>query len=575
MRILFYLICIIFLSQGTVLAQQPTTEPKTYYDANGTLYWNKKLPVYVSLSTSPDPTKGIVLKEENVNHVRPYYLDTEGINWIRSRWATDSTTGVPLVPQREILWPVMSDGLPPITTATPVAKGKFVSAGKVYYSGDISIELKARDAVSGVEATYFNIGDGFKTYSQPFTLPADSKINLKFYSNDHVGNGENADLNNKTLSEFYVDNSAPVSTLTLIGPNVDNIVSLKTKIKLSAQDGSSGVSKTTYGFNKEAGQLYTIPLSLANLKPNENYVRYTSTDNVSNRETEKAYDFFLDAEAPRVEYNVSIDYFKSSIGQVYVSNRSAFELTATDNKAGLNKIYFAVDHATKTDYKAAVNTDQAPGLHKLSYSADDRVENLSKTNTVSYYIDVKAPLIKYQAVGPKLLRNDTLFINKVTKITIASIDAGIGQAGLKKLEYQIDNQAPISYVERFGIEGDGLRNLKITSTDQVNNGSDAGQTIYVDNVPPEIVEVYGVDKIGAKVINDKSYVIYPKELKLYLAARDKNVGTQTVYYKINTGAKAIYTTPLTSFAPGNYSITIQAFDILGNESSKTISFAVE
>ncbi|MBL0741233.1 OmpL47-type beta-barrel domain-containing protein [Chryseolinea lacunae] len=556
-------------------AAQTNPEPKNYTAPDGTLYWNKKLPVYVILSPTTDPTKGVVLKEENVNHVRVYHFDTEGINWIRTRWATDSVTGKTLLPEREVMWPVMADGLPPVTGAKYLSSGKFVSGGQVYYSGDLKVQLLAQDAVSGVESTYFNTGSGFQAYQEPFPLSADGPVNIKFYSVDHVGNAEDKDAA-RNKSDFIIDRTAPESALTLIGPHVGNVVSRKTKIELKGTDGGSGVANVLYGFNKDASQLYLNLLDLTGQRPNENTLSYQAVDRVKNIEPQHTYDFFLDVEAPAVDYAVDVDFYTNPSGVNYVSDRSSFSLSATDNKAGVNKIYYAFDNlVAKNEYASSLKADQKPGFHKLYYSADDKVENVSKVEVLNYIVDVKTPRISYHAIGPKLMRNDTLFMRSISKINITSVDDGPGQSGVKKLSYEIDNTGSIAFTEDFSLAGDGLRKLSITSSDQVNNATAASQTIFLDNAAPEIIEVFGVDNIGTKVLKDQSYTIYPKEVQLYLAATDKNVGTQSIQYAINGGRLNAYTAPIKNLPAANYSILIKAVDMLGNMTTKTIVFAIE
>ena len=571
MRIYFTIFLLLAYLQASYA--QVRSEPKTYYDSAGTLYWNKKLPVYVILSSTPDPSKGVVLKEQDVDHIREYHFDTEGINWVRSRWATDSA-GQTILPKREVLWPVMADGIAPTTSATIRASGKFAAGSRMFFSGDATVQLTAIDAVSGVEAVYYSTGSGFIQYNGPFTLPGDRKVTLKYYAIDHVGNAEDADVT-RNLLEFYIDSTAPRSALELIGPHVDNVLSPKTKIKLVSEDESSGVSTIQYGFNGDAKELYQTALPLNTLKDSENSLTYQAFDRVRNKEAAKTYKFSIDAAAPTVEFSIDKDYFKSTAGSQYVSTRSAIALTASDNKAGVNAIYFSIDGAQKSNYTAPLSTAQKAGPHKLIYAADDRVENMSKDHLLNYFVDAAGPKIAYHVNGPKLLRNDTLFIRTISKVAISAVDQGVSESGLKQLTYKIGNAAPSEYSGAFSVEGEGVRDMKINAIDQVNNVAEAGQTLFVDNTPPEIVDVFSVERIGSKVVKDMSYTIYPKEMQLYLAAKDKSVGTQTIYYSINGAPKQLYTKPVKGFLAGNYSVVVQAIDILGNESSKTISFSIE
>ena len=86
------------------MAQGVTHEKKTIVGENGKIYWNRELPVYITLSSTADAGNGHLLKEDKKSS-KPFYLDTEGTNWIRSRWAVDEKGDI-IYPKRDALWPV-------------------------------------------------------------------------------------------------------------------------------------------------------------------------------------------------------------------------------------------------------------------------------------------------------------------------------------------------------------------------------------------------------------------------------------------------------------------------------------
>ena len=54
----------------------------------------------------------------------------------------------------------------------------------------------------------------------------------------------------------------------------------------------------------------------------------------------------------------------------------------------------------------------------------------------------------------------------------------------------------------------------------------------------------------SKKVRDESFIIYPKEVKVYLAATDKHVGTETIFYSISGGEEKTYTRPIQYFRQG-------------------------
>lgn len=331
-----------------------------------------------------------------------------------------------------------------------------------------------------------------------------------------------------------------------------------------------------YKINENGNIVYSTAFDLSHLEDGEHNITYYATDNVKNQESSKTFNFYLDKIAPALNYAVSGSQYRNDAGRLYISNRSKLTLTGTDKKAGLDKIFYSIDDNKYDEYLTPINADQVSGLHTLAYYGTDKVENTSKKHHIQYTIDAKPPVISYKAIGPQLLRNDTLFARTLTAFIIFPYEAGVNQSGLKSVKYKIDNGSLSDYTEKFTIPGDGLKELQFEVSDNVNNQSSKKQILFLDNVPPEINPIFSVDKIGTKKVRDKSYVIYPKETKVYLTATDLHVGTDKIYYSINGNDEIQSGKPVQYFKQGaNITIDIRAVDLLGNESKKSITFSVE
>ena len=96
----------------------------------------------------------------------------------------------------------------------------------------------------------------------------------------------------------------------------------------------------------------------------------------------------------------------------------------------------------------------------------------------------------------------------------------------------------------FTLNKDGLHKMTISASDHVNNSSHLTEIVFVDNVAPEIFHHFSVDPIGSKKVRIDDYIIYPKEVQVYLAATDKNAGTDKIFYSINGGPEKQYGTPI-------------------------------
>ena len=83
-KYLFIVSFLIFLTNIGIAQEQAQHEMKTYTDEGGKLYWNKELPVYITISPTENPADGHNLENEaQADYNNPFYFDTEGTHYIR------------------------------------------------------------------------------------------------------------------------------------------------------------------------------------------------------------------------------------------------------------------------------------------------------------------------------------------------------------------------------------------------------------------------------------------------------------------------------------------------------------
>ena len=82
------------------------------------------------------------------------YLDTEGVNYIRSKWAVDPESKNAVSPQREVMMELYADGMAPMTSRKFYGAPKYVAGGTTFYGKGLMISLSSKDAVSGVRTQY-------------------------------------------------------------------------------------------------------------------------------------------------------------------------------------------------------------------------------------------------------------------------------------------------------------------------------------------------------------------------------------------------------------------------------------
>ena len=226
----------------SVAQEQTKHEPKYFLAEDGRLYWNKKLPVYLRISPTPNDTGLLMQSQATAQYTNPYFLDTEGKNRIRSRWATDQQTGNTVYPQMEVIWEVYADGTAPVSRAIFNNKAKYSKKGDDFFGDSLTIEIKAHDATSGVNQIYYSVnGEAYKLYNGPIRVDKEGAQSIKYYAVDKVGNVEKP-----KEKKFTADITPPKTYYTVTGIAEGEIIATTTKIYLNAQDSMSGLAKTYY-----------------------------------------------------------------------------------------------------------------------------------------------------------------------------------------------------------------------------------------------------------------------------------------------------------------------------------------
>jgi len=570
-KIIFALLTLL-ISVLTLFGQQQLNhEKRTYIGPDGKFYINRALPVYLWLSTSPtDKSNATQLKSSTEpNYSNPMYFDTEGINNITHEMAVDQTTKA--VVDKTVNFQVYADGIAPYSTSSFSPAPKFVSDGIIYYGKGLTVTLKSTDEVSGVEKTYFSInGENYQDYSSIIPMDKEQAYILKYYASDFVGNAENP-----TTKKYTVDLSAPKTNHSVSQPKLDDIISPKANISLSFSDNLSGVRNTRYYFDNNAPLFYGVPITLWNLTDGNHNLTYYSTDNVSNVENKVVYSFYLDKTPPVVTQDIVGDL--SITDCKYISSRTKIKLSATDNKAGVDKVFYSIDVGGQLTYGDQFLVPNNDGQHTITYWGIDKVTNLAAKKYLTVCMDNTNPATHITYGNPQFFDRDTLFINKLTPVTLHPNDGG---SGVLKTEYNINNNGNSKYSSSFKIPEEGYKTIGFFSTDKVNNvETQKTSHCFVDNTPPVIYVRFSIDPIDKR----DGLNVYPNYTRMYVAATDKQVGTQEIMYSVNGSPMKLWSSQYTldasevqHFTTKNkkYVVKIQSKDKLGNMSEYTIEFYV-
>lgn len=549
---------------------KPKVETQYYVSEDGKLYWHGKTPVYLFIADNPNADNLHRLQSDiHKDFTNPLYLDTEGVNYIRTNWAADSALKQ-ILPKFELLFEVYRDNTAPVTTVTLADAPRYKnSAGKQFYGKGLKFQSVADDNQSGVQKTFLSVNNAnFTAFNGDMPLDQDKEFDMKIYSADNTGNVEPIQM-----FQFRVDLTAPKSEYVVRNDRSGMVFSPRTYIELTSVDVTAGVKKIGYTIDKGTEQTFGTKISLANLEDGPHTIRYFGYDNVNNRESDQLIEFYLDRTVPEVEATIVGDQYQNR-GRVFISTRTKVKLEAEDNKAGVKTIKYSVDGSEPETYYEPFALDKTKGNHIVTYFAIDKVNNrydgkLEEANMSrsSLDIDMEAPEIKYEFKGKQHFSRDTAFVTSNSEIALAADDA---ESGVKDLGYKINGGTGQSYTGPIKLEKEGFYTIDFYGTDQVNNRNTKSFFFVVDNTGPNIEHILSMDPIGQIILDEKDSKpvnVYSKGVKLFLGATDSTVDTDKVFYTLNGSAEIEYTRPIAINTRGMVTYSVRAIDKLGNSTT--------
>jgi predicted small secreted protein len=574
MRIKFLFPLLMF---GLVLFGQAKLEheKKFYKDADGKLYVNKDIPLYLYLSDNKEGSGNHYLLESQSSpeYSTPFFLDTEGWNTIRTPSKVDPVTRKVILPISDVIFELYADGIAPTTKIQYKNVSLYRSEGNLYMGKGLKINLISQDKVSGVEQILYSVdGAAYTKYTSELTFDKEKDYVLRVYAVDNVGNVENE----KQL-KFIPDYSAPVTEITLNKDFKDNIISPRTTFTLSSKDNLSGVKYTLFNYNDGKNNYYNNLISPGWIEEGEHTLVYYSGDFVDNVEKKKKFQFYMDKSPPEVTFELVGDDYSS--GQTrFISARTRMRLKATDNKAGVKEVYYSINGKKSTLYTEPFLIDVKATSVYIRYYAIDNVENSSKNKAESgssslnfkFIRDEDPPKISFNYSQPNIIVNKMLYLRETSKITINASDV---LSGVKEISYKIDDKENI-FEKPFIVSEEGKHKVVYKAIDNSNNETSETIDFYIDNTGPEINIQFGIGELGEDTINGSKVNVYPPKTAVFITATDQLVGYDKIFYSINGNAEIESKGVLKNLPDGEYKLTVRALDKLGNSASKSIAFII-
>lgn len=226
----------------------------------------------------------------------PFYLSQEGRNVINYD-VLDVTNNVS---DSKVKVFYMDKTAPELSIA--INGRSLVFDKKIYIAKESTIELKAKDALSGIDKIYYTIdGQNYNEYVGPFNLEKDGEVMISAYAYDNVGN-----ISDEHIRVVHADVTAPLITVvtseTAKVVNDVNFYSSRNVWTVKTREDGVGLKAIYYSLDDADYAVFD-----KYLKVEENglhNLKFFAVDLLDNKSEELEFEFNVDAIDPTVKLEV-------------------------------------------------------------------------------------------------------------------------------------------------------------------------------------------------------------------------------------------------------------------------------
>ncbi len=383
-------------------------------------------------------------------------------------WSTDNAgnvedrTGNVLTPQ--------IDTTAPVTTSADLA----ATAGAVWQTGPVQVQLDASDAQSGVASTYYQVDDqGWQLCKGVFQVSGDGSHEVDYYSVDNVGNVE------KPYHEGWVDIDSTPPTIHVDGLQSKPDSGWQTtdqQVTLDASDSGSGLAALTYSIDAVVQPAYSQPFTVSG--NGSHLVAYSALDNAGNVASGYGY-VNIDSAAP----HTTATNLVAAPDTDFVLDAQSVTLTAVDGESGVAHTYYTLDGGAQTEYTVPF-TVAGVGSHTITYWSVDALGNREDTQTG--YVNIAPAEALLTAATGLSATNDSGWTQTPVDVTLTANDAG-QQSGTYSIvtHYRIDGGAWQTYNAPFTISASGSHRVDYYSSDSLGTTEQTSTGfVNIDTTPP-------------------------------------------------------------------------------------------
>ncbi len=336
------------------------------------------------------------------------------------------------------------------------------------------IELPTGDLLAGINSVFYKWDQEpkFQVYqNKPLEVNhlSDGNHALVYYAKDNVENNE------KSITyTFYYDNTPPVGTPSIVGDEwvqeQTRFISLKSRVKLTAQDNKIGVDHIEYAFTPDKFFTYAEPVPMPSSAKGAIVFYYRSYDRLGNLSKVTNYPLIVDIEPPKSKCDFS---GTKIVGQdiVWCTRTTQIILSSNDNISGLKQINYILAGKPPTTYQQPFAIESEGG-YLLNFWGVDRVNNIEPFQKQVVYIDNTPPVIHhfFSIQGLDSTRTEKgeylTYYPKAVQLFIISSDAASGVNGLW---FKVDEQKETVYADPIEFKIPGEHSVVIRTVDKVMN----------------------------------------------------------------------------------------------------------
>ena len=261
-----------------------------------------------------------------------------------------------------------------------------------WYTSNVSLDLSADDAVSGVGSTHYRLeGGDWVTYLGSIAFDSEGVHLIEYRSFDLAGNEEPIQS-----YSVKVDKTAPSSSASIHGSEgVGGWYVSALLINVSSSDDVSAVDFIDYRLDSGAWSVYSGQVAVESC--GHHLIEFYSQDRAGNVESVKQIEFRIDHDDPTILAQID--------GKVFTSKAVWFNWTANDSTSAVGAIELSIDGAPYQMYGGTQSNITLSGLSDGPHSLLVRVSDLAGNKVVSelsFVVDTN-PLSPQGPYGPALL----------------------------------------------------------------------------------------------------------------------------------------------------------------------------